>query len=90
MKRYNPTIKYELLGYVVNDVGYYAKIWLTTYAVSPEKAVSNFRHQIYSDPDYSGWSLVTDPQLMNLREDIGPQFNRWPALPAQAKLVNLE
>lgn len=89
MKKYIKSTKYELLGYVVDDLGYYAKVFLETVASSPEKALSNFRHQVHTDPRYAGWSLVTDPKLMNLLEYTGPRYNRWPKLSDNSKLVKL-
>ena len=91
MKKYikaSKTNPYELLGYIIDDMGYYRKIHLNTYASSIEKAISNFRHQIYTNPTYQGYRLVEDPNLMNVRLYIGPQYNRWPKLPSNAKLVN--
>lgn len=87
MKRYICATQYELLGYAVNDRGQYAKVFLDTSALSPQKALSNFRHQVHTN--YPGWSLVEDEKYMNLRENLGSQYNRWPELPEGVEVVRI-
>lgn len=93
MKRYikAASVKqpYKFIGYLVDDLGRYAKVMLETYAVSPEKALSNFRNQVYEDEDYAGWSLVTDPKLFSILENDRPGVNRWPNLPEGSIIIKI-
>lgn len=88
MKRYIRSsstykIKYELLGWLVDDNRRYKKIWLDTWAVSKAQAMTNFRNQVHRN--YPGWSIVEDK--VKLREYEGNQANIWPKLSDNAVIV---
>lgn len=76
-------LKYELLGWLIDDNGYYQKVRLHTYAVSEKAALKNFRYQVHEN--YPGWSIVEDK--MNLRLDIGSRYNKWAKLPEDAIII---
>lgn len=89
MKRYIQSANsikqpYELLGWLIDDNGYYQKVWLHTYAVSEKAALKNFRYQVHEN--YPGWSIVED--RMNLRLDTGSRYNRWAKLPENAVIIS--